>query len=93
MWGFLGYAIGYYLFDAIGRPVLEFYGAIGHYEALKWRSTTTALIIILKGMTLISISWSLLPAASYFDLATRHRVADSRSLRFYLLAALLWPRR
>src|SRR4051794_19963130 len=31
--GFLGYAIGYYLFDAIGRPVLEFYGAMGRYEA------------------------------------------------------------
>src|SRR4051794_26578469 len=33
--GFLGYAIGYYLFDAIGRPVLEFYGAMDKYEAVK----------------------------------------------------------
>src|SRR5438128_11523929 len=24
--GFLGYAIGYFLFDAVGRPVLELYG-------------------------------------------------------------------
>ena len=33
--GFLGYAIGYFLFDAIGRPVLEFYHAMGRYDALK----------------------------------------------------------
>src|SRR5215813_3889651 len=33
--GFLGYAIGYFLFDAIGRPVLELYHAMGRYEALK----------------------------------------------------------
>src|SRR6266571_9558993 len=33
--GLLGYAIGYFLFDAIGRPMLEFYHAMGRYEALK----------------------------------------------------------
>src|SRR5712691_12287183 len=33
--GFVGYAIGYFLFDAVGRPVLEFYHAMGRYEALK----------------------------------------------------------
>ena len=33
--GLLGYAIGYFLFDAIGRPVLEFYHAMDRYDALK----------------------------------------------------------
>ena len=33
--GFVGYAIGYFLFDAIGRRVLEFYHAMDKYEALK----------------------------------------------------------
>jgi membrane protein YqaA with SNARE-associated domain len=33
--GFVGYAIGYFLFDAVGRPVLEFYHAMDKYEALK----------------------------------------------------------
>src|SRR6516164_8495073 len=33
--GFVGYAIGYFLFDAIGRTVLEFYHAMDKYEALK----------------------------------------------------------
>src|SRR5438046_7982775 len=33
--GLLGYAIGYFLFDAIGRPLLEFYGAMDRYDTLK----------------------------------------------------------
>src|ERR1051326_9168071 len=33
--GLLGYAIGYFLFDAIGRPILEFYNAMDRYEALR----------------------------------------------------------
>src|SRR6201989_1838626 len=50
--GFVGYAIGYFLFDAVGRPVLEFYHAMDRYDALKagfdqWGTW----IIILKGMT------------------------------------------
>jgi membrane protein YqaA with SNARE-associated domain len=91
--GFLGYAIGYYLFDAIGRPVLEFYGAMGRYEALKQAfADWGAWIIILKGMT--PIPYKLVTIASgvaKFDLLT-FAVASliSRSLRFFLLAALLW---
>lgn len=91
--GFLGYAIGYFLFDAIGRPVLEFYGAMGRYAALKQAfDEWGAWIIILKGMT--PIPYKLVTIASgvaQFDLAT-FAVASlvSRSLRFYLLAALLW---
>src|SRR5947209_8198069 len=33
--GLLGYAIGYFLFDTVGRPVLDFYHAMDRYEALK----------------------------------------------------------
>jgi membrane protein YqaA with SNARE-associated domain len=91
--GFLGYAIGYFLFDTIGRPVLEFYGAMGRYEALKQAfDEWGAWIIILKGMT--PIPYKLVTIASgvaHFDLAT-FAIASliSRSLRFFLLAALLY---
>ena len=91
--GFLGYAIGYYLFDSIGRPVLEFYGAMGRYEALKQAfADWGAWIIVLKGMT--PIPYKLVTIASgvvKFDLAT-FAIASliSRSLRFFLLAGLLW---
>src|SRR5260370_16811965 len=33
--GLLGYAIGYFLFDAIGRPILEYNHAMGSYDALR----------------------------------------------------------
>jgi membrane protein YqaA with SNARE-associated domain len=91
--GFVGYAIGYFLFDAVGRPVLEFYHAMGRYEALKtafaqWGSW----IIILKGLT--PIPFKLVTIASgvaQFDLlAFTVACLVSRSLRFFLLAALLW---
>src|SRR5437879_11735997 len=31
--GLVGYAIGYFLFDTIGRPILEFYVAMRSYDA------------------------------------------------------------
>src|SRR5207302_1647053 len=50
--GLLGYAIGYFLFDTIGRPVLEFYHAMDRYDALKAGFDQWGVwIIILKGMT------------------------------------------
>jgi membrane protein YqaA with SNARE-associated domain len=91
--GFVGYAIGYYLFDAIGRPVLEFYHAMGRYEALKAAfAEWGAWIIVLKGLT--PIPFKLVTIASgvaHFDLVAFALASlVSRSLRFFLLAALLW---
>jgi membrane protein YqaA with SNARE-associated domain len=91
--GYLGYAIGYYTFAAIGQPILEFYHIMDKYEALKASfDQWGAWIIIAKGMT--PIPFKLLTIASgalRFDLAT-FTVASivSRSLRFFLVAALLW---
>ncbi|MBO0737291.1 MAG: DedA family protein [Alphaproteobacteria bacterium] len=91
--GFVGYAIGYFLFDTVGRPVLEFYGAMDKYETLRaafaqWGSW----IIILKGLT--PIPFKLVTIASgvaQFDLVAFALASlISRSLRFFLLAALLW---
>lgn len=91
--GFLGYAIGYFLFDSLGRQVFEAYGIMGAYENLKADfDQYGAWIIMIKGMT--PIPYKLLTIASgvtQFDLLT-FAVASfvSRSLRFFLLAALLW---
>ena len=61
--GLVGYAIGYFLFDTIGRPILEFYHAMDRYDALKagfdqWGTW----IIIIKGMT--PIPYKLITIAS-----------------------------
>jgi len=91
--GFLGYAIGYYLFDAIGRPVLEFYHAMDKYAAVKetfdhWG----AWFIIVKGATPIPYKIvTIFSGAVQFDLLqfTLSSIV-SRAMRFFLLAALLW---
>src|ERR1700746_2849892 len=91
--GLLGSAIGYFLFYAGGRPVLEFYHAMDRYEALKATfAQWGAWIIILKGLT--PIPFKLVTIASgvaKFDLLVFVLASIvSRSMRFFLLAALLW---
>ena len=91
--GLLGYAIGYFAFAAIGQPILEFYQAMDRYEALKASfDQWGALIIVAKGMTPIPYKLLTITAgALQFDLAS-FAVASliSRSIRFFLVAALLW---
>src|SRR5437762_3883584 len=89
--GLLGYAIGYFLFDAIGRPILEFYNAMDRYEALRAGFQEWGVwIIILKGMT--PIPYKLITIATgvaQFDLGLFVAASIvSRSLRFFLIAAL-----
>lgn len=91
--GMVGYAIGYFLFDAVGRPVLEFYHAMDRYDALKAGFDEWGVwIIIIKGMT--PIPYKLITIASgvaQFDLMSFIGASIvSRSLRFFLLAAVLW---
>ena len=91
--GLLGYAIGFYGFDLIGRPILEFYHAMPRYDALKAGFDRWGIwIIIVKGMT--PIPYKLVTIASgvaHFDLAAFVGASIvSRSIRFFLVAALLW---
>jgi membrane protein YqaA with SNARE-associated domain len=91
--GALGYAIGYFLFEAVGRPILEFYHAMGRYDALKAGFDRWGVwIIIIKGMT--PIPYKLVTIASgvvHFNFAEFIGASIvSRSLRFFLLALILW---
>ena len=90
--GFLGYAIGYYTFEAIGRPILEFYHVMDKYDALQAQfDAWGAWIIIAKGAT--PLPYKLLTITSgalKFDLLTFAAASlVSRSMRFFLVAALL----
>jgi membrane protein YqaA with SNARE-associated domain len=93
MGGLLGYAIGYFLFDAIGRPILEYSHAMASYEALKAGFAEWGVwIIIIKGMT--PIPYKLITIASgvaQFDLVAFVGASIvSRSIRFFLVAVVLW---
>jgi membrane protein YqaA with SNARE-associated domain len=91
--GFLGYAIGYFAFDAIGQPLLRFYGVTDQYLALQdLYARWGAWLIIIKGAT--PIPYKLVTIASgafHFNLVTFAICSViSRGIRFFLITALLW---
>ncbi len=89
----LGYYIGAALFDAVGQPVLDFYGKGGDFEAFKLRyNDWGAWAVLVAGVTpfpfkVITIAsgatgltlWVFVVAAIV-----------ARALRFFLVAALLY---
>lgn len=91
--GFLGYAIGYFAFDTIGQPILNFYHVADKFEALKLMyAKWGGWLIMIKGLT--PIPYKLVTIASgafHFDLAT-FGISSliSRGVRFFIVAALLW---
>ncbi len=91
--GLLGYAIGYYLFQSLGQPVIEFY----HAEAAFGRFQTAFAVygpwfLILKGVT--PVPYKLLTiAAGFAKLDFTVFVLCSmvaRLSRYYMVTALLW---
>jgi membrane protein YqaA with SNARE-associated domain len=91
--GYVGYAIGYFLFDALGRPLFELYHLMDKYEAFKAAfAQWGAWIIVIKGLTPIPFKLvTIASGAAQFNLwAFTMASLVSRALRFFVLAALLW---
>ncbi|MBM3533683.1 MAG: DedA family protein [Alphaproteobacteria bacterium] len=91
--GLLGYAIGHWGFEAVGRPVLTFYGyadAIGQFE--RAFAEYGWWIIVLKGATPIPYKLvTIASGAASFDLVEFTTASIlSRGIRFYAVALLLW---
>ena len=91
--GLGGYAIGYYLFESIGRPLLAFYGDQEAFESFRRTYAEWGAWIVAAGgftpipykvITIASGALSLDP--STFTIAS----IGSRGLRFFIEAALLW---
>jgi membrane protein YqaA with SNARE-associated domain len=90
--GLAGYAIGALLFDAVGRPVLEFYGQSGTFEAFRESyNQWGAWLVAGAGVTpfpykVITIA----SGATGLDLGVFMAASvASRGLRFFLEAGLL----
>ena len=91
--GILGYAIGAFLYDTVGHWLISIYGYGDSVEAFRAAyARWGAWIILIKGMT--PIPYKLITIASgvaHFDLLSFIFASIiSRSLRFFLLAGLLW---
>ncbi len=91
--GAFGYAIGYFFFESIGQPILEFYGKTEGFAQFKatyneWGAWAVLIagvtpfpykvITIVSGTT--ALSFPVFMAASVV----------ARGLRFFIVAALLW---
>jgi membrane protein YqaA with SNARE-associated domain len=47
--GMLGYAIGFFLFESVGRPIINFYGAGGGFESLAHSFNDNGALMVLIG--------------------------------------------
>ncbi|HYD31472.1 MAG TPA: YqaA family protein [Azospirillaceae bacterium] len=91
--GLFGYAVGYFLFETIGRAIVDFYNmqeSFLHFAELF--NHYGAWILVLKGAT--PVPYKILTITAGFtnlDL-TVFVLASllSRSLRFFIVAVLLW---
>jgi len=91
--GFLGYGIGYWLYQGIGKTIIDFYGLTSSFENMRTGFNDWAFwLIALKGLT--PIPYKIVTIASgvaHVDLWTFTSASViARGSRFYLIALLLW---
>ena len=90
--GMLGYLIGYQLFEAIGRPILEFYNGTEAFNALDRRFEENLVLALgTAGFTPIPYKVFTIAAGSFAVPFGAFVVisAVSRAARFFLVAALI----
>lgn len=91
--GLLGYAIGALLFDAIGQPVLAFYGYLDRFAEFQSRYNEWGAWIVF-GAGLTPFPYKVITIASGvsgLDLITFTAASIlARGIRFFAVAALLW---
>ncbi len=91
--GFAGFAIGYFLYESVGQPVLAFYGYGEKFAAFQGMYNEWGAWIVAAG-GLTPLPYKVITIASGvtgLDLAT-FGIASvlSRGVRYFLIAALLW---
>ena len=91
--GLAGYAIGFFLWEAVGQPIIELYGRLDQFQDFQGMyNEAGAWIVFFAGVT--PFPYKVITIASgvtQLDLLvfTIASVA-ARGLRFFIVAALLW---
>jgi membrane protein YqaA with SNARE-associated domain len=91
--GVAGYAIGFFFFEQIGRPILEFYGKAESFgEFTSWFNEWGVWILIIKGMTPFPYKVLTITAGVTHMPVIEFMAASiiARAMRFYLVAGLLY---
>ncbi|MGP1354787.1 MAG: YqaA family protein [Parasphingopyxis sp.] len=89
----LGYAIGYFLFETVGQPIIEFYGYTGDFESFATSFNEQGwIIVLLAGFT--PLPFKVITIAAGATGLPLHILIPAaiiaRGARFFLVAALLW---
>ena len=91
--GVFGYAIGYFFFEGIGVPILNFYGKAASFgQFAQWFNEWGVWILVIKGMTPFPYKILTIAAGVTHMPLIPFMLASvvARSMRFYLVAGLLY---
>jgi membrane protein YqaA with SNARE-associated domain len=91
--GIVGYAIGYFLLESVGKPILGFYGKLEAIEVLRrFFEQWGVLAILIKGATPIPYKVVTISAGVAEMNLAAFVIASigARAMRFYLVAGLLY---
>jgi len=91
--GVAGYGIGYGFFEALGKPVLEFYHAVEKFEGVKELYNEHGVLIVFSaGFSPIPYKlFTIASGVTHMDLTSFTLTSlIGRGARFFLVAALLW---
>ena len=91
--GLAGYAIGYFVFDTVGRPLIEFYGLGEQFIVFQtWYDDWGLWIVIAAGLTPLPYKvFTIASGVAGLDVVVFALGSIvSRGVRFFLEAALLW---
>jgi membrane protein YqaA with SNARE-associated domain len=91
--GLAGYAIGYFLLEYLGRPIIQFYGLGAKFqETAALFNEWGVWILIAKGWTPFPYKVLTISAGAFHMSLVSFIVASivARAMRFYLVAALLF---
>ncbi|HIJ63301.1 MAG TPA: DedA family protein [Rhodospirillaceae bacterium] len=91
--GWLGYGIGYFLFETVGQPIIDFYHLQSGFLAFQsWFAQNGGWVILAKGWT--PIPYKLITITAGFSrldpLIFTLASIGSRAMRFFLVAGLLY---
>lgn len=91
--GLFGYAIGYFLFEYIGQPILKLYGYADRFQEFASLFNEWGVwILVIKGMTPFPYKvLTILAGATHMNVLEFMAASIvARAMRFYLVAALLY---
>lgn len=91
--GALGYGMGVYLYDEVGRPILEFYGKTDAFAVFKdFYNQYGSVVLLFSGITPFPFKvTTILSGATGLNFATfMGFTLIGRAVRFFIVAALLW---